>query len=203
MLAFSRGLLYNSLGDFMKKMFNHSLKLFFSLIFSCVASFIIAISFAVILSSVSIWVFYALTQLFNLIILVTVIWQRVYDLGFRDSNMVRTGHMAEDLYKGFKIGAIAQIPWLLFLIASVIFNLRFSIYRIFNSAYYWLVTAIAGTFNGKELATITMGNIGVFKIILFAFVLLIVPAISGGVYILGYKGIDIFSKFVYKKSKGK
>lgn len=163
----------------------------------------IAISFAVILSSASQWVFYTLTQVFNLIVLITVIWQVVYYMGFRDSNMVRTGHMKEDLYKGFKIGAIAQVPWFVFLIASVVLNLRFSIYRIFNSAYYWLVTAIAGTFKGKEIAAITMGNIGVFKIILFALVLLIVPVISGVIYVLGYKGIDIFSKFIYKKNKGK
>lgn len=187
----------------MKKIFNQSLKLFFSLLFSCFASFMIAISFAVILSSASQWVFYTLTQVFNLIVLITVIWQVVYYMGFRDSNMVRTGHMKEDLYKGFKIGAIAQVPWFVFLIASVVLNLRFSIYRIFNSAYYWLVTAIAGTFKGKEIAAITMGNIGVFKIILFALVLLIVPVISGVIYVLGYKGIDIFSKFIYKKNKGK
>ncbi|MBO7520123.1 MAG: hypothetical protein J6T73_05025, partial [Clostridia bacterium] len=122
-------------------------------------------------------------------------------IGFRDSNMVRTGHDTEDLYTGFKVGAIAGAPWFIFLIVSVIINLRFSYFRIINSTYWTFLTAVCGAFDGERAATVGMRDVGVFGIIGSALILLIVPAISGVVYIMGYKGIDLFSKFVYKKRK--
>ena len=170
-----------------------SLKLILKLLFVTFADFMLAISFAVIFSKSPKWVFYTFLQVFGIIVLIAVIWNDAYTLGFRDSNMVKTGHKKEDLLKGFKIGAIAQIPWLVFLIVSVIFNLRFAVYRMFNSAYFWFLTAIAGQEQYMRMGIIRIGA--------FALVRLIVPAISGVVYILGYKGVDLFTKLVYKKRK--
>ena len=184
----------------MKHTLKYSLKLFLYLIFSWFASFMVTISFGVIIRNVN-WAFYTVSQLFSFIILVVLIWQNFYIIGFRDSNMVRTGHQTEDLYKGFKAGAIAQIPWLVLLIVAVIVNMRFSIYRIINSTYWTFLTAICGAFDNKEIANLGMRDISLLSLIGTALLLLIVPAISGGVYILGYKGIDLFSKFVYKKRK--
>lgn len=170
-----------------------SLKLIIKLLFVTFADFMLTVSFAAIFSKSPKWVFYVFLQVFGMMILIAIIWHDAYMLGFKDSNMVRTGHIKEDLLKGFKIGAIAQIPWLIFLIVSVIFNWNFAVYRLFNSAYFWFLTAIAG----QDLYM----RMGVIKIGAFVLLLFIVPIISGGIYILGYKGIDLFSKLVYKKRK--
>lgn len=144
-----------------------------------------------------------LSQLFSFIIMVVLIWQTVYDIGFRDSNMVRTGHMKEDLPKGFKIGAVSQLPWAVFFIVSVMLNIKFSVYRIINSLYWSFLTLICGVFDGKRLAQLTMQDLSVLKLGGIALLFFIIPIISGSVYILGYKGIDIFSLIIYKKRKGK
>ncbi len=187
--------MYNSLGDFMKQIFKYALKLFGNLVFAWFASITLVISFSVIFAKASKWVFYLFLQSFSFILLIVLVWNTLYNIGFKDSNMVRIGRQREDLYRGFKIGALAQMPALAFLIVSIIFNFKFAIYRLLNSSYYWFLTAIAG----KD-EYMRMGSV---KIIGIALLLLIVPAISGTVYILGYKGIDLFSKLVYKKSKEK
>ena len=187
-------------GDFMKLTFKHSFKLFLYLIFSWFASFMVTVSFGVIVSKVN-WAFYLLSQLFSLIILIVLLWQCLYIVGFRDSNMVRTGHQTEDLYKGFKVGAIAQAPFIVFFIVSIIINLKFSYFRIINSAYWTFLTAVCGAFDTEKAANMGMREVGVLGIIGTVLILLIVPALTGGIYIMGYKGIDLFSKFVYKKRK--
>ena len=175
--------------------------MFLYLVFIEFASFMLAISFMVIFAKSSQWVFYTFLQLFSFIILVALIWQAVYIIGFRDSNMVRTGHQTEDLYKGFKIGAIAQIPGFVLFVSAVAFNMRFSLYRLLTGVYWTFLTAIAGTFNADKISNIYMREMGVLKIGGMALLFLIIPALSGVFYILGYKGIDLFTKFVYKKRK--
>ena len=170
-----------------------SVKLMLKLLFVTFADFMLTISFAVLLSKSPKWVFYAFLQVFAITILIVVIWQDAYMLGFRDSNMVKTGHKKEDLFRGVKIGLIAQIPWTIFLVLSLIFNFRFAVYRLLNSAYYWFLTAIAG--NSQYM------RMGAVKIGAFALLLLIVPLLSGGIYVLGYRGIDLFTKIVYKNRK--
>ena len=188
--------MYNNSGDFMKKAF----KLLLCVLFSDFAALMITISFSVIIRNVN-WAFYTLSQLFSFIILVTLVWQTVYEIGFRDSNMVRTGHMQKDLYKGFKMGLVANAPWFIILVMSFVINMRFSIYRVINSVYWTFLTVFCNAFNNRA-ATIHMRDIGVLGIIGTVLLLLIVPAISGAVYLLGFSGIDLFSKIVYKKRKG-
>ena len=177
----------------MGKVLGYSLKLFLFLAFASFASFMVVISFAVIFSKSPSWVFYSFTQLFNLLILISVIWQHIYSIGFKDSNMVKTGHLKKDIYKGFKIGAIAQIPFAVFLAVSVIANFKFSIYRIVNSQYFGFLSAISGKNQNMQM--------GALKIVAFALLLFVVPVMSGIIYILGYNGVDIFSKLVYKNRK--
>ncbi|MBO4693584.1 MAG: hypothetical protein J5659_04240 [Clostridia bacterium] len=186
----------------MSDILKNSFKLFLSVLFATFASFMITISFAAIFAKSSLCLFYVLTQFFNIIVLITLVWQNTYHIGFKDSNMVRTGHKTEDLYTGFKIGIIAQIPWLIFLIVSFIFNIRFGVYRIINSTYWSFLTLISGSIRTEKITVLKMCDLGALKSIEFGALLLIVPIISGFVYILGYKGIDIFSNVVYKRKKG-
>ena len=179
----------------MKQISKYAIKLFGYLLFAWFAAFMLIISFSVIFAKASKWIFYAFSQSFSFVLLVAIVWQMLYGIGFKESNMVRIGRQKEDLYKGFKIGVVAQIPALVFLIVSIALNFRFALYRILNSSYYWFLTAIAGKDEYMRM--------GAVKIIGMSLLLLIVPAISGTAYILGYKGIDLFSKLVYKKDKGK
>ena len=191
-------------GDFMSNILKNSLKLFLWLLFAAFAGIMLLISFGAIFVNSEQWVMAMFTQVFGLLIVITMVWQSLYNLGFRESNMVRTGHMKENIYKGFIIGAVAQIPFLLFLILSVIFNIPFGIYRFINGAYFWFITIIAGSgvaANSANNIVTHMQDLGVIRNILLALPLLIVPAVAGGVYILGYKGIDVKEKLFYKKRK--
>ncbi|MBR4910938.1 MAG: hypothetical protein IKZ47_06430 [Clostridia bacterium] len=149
------------------------------------------------------WIFYVISELFSFIILLIIIWEPLYITGFRDSNMVRTGHRKEDIYKGFKTGTIASAPWALLLIVSFIFNMQFNHYRILNSTYWTFLTIFCNAFDTDRAAALHMRDIGPLGIIGSVVLLLIVPALTGTVYILGYKGIDLFSKLVYKNRKEK
>ena len=179
----------------MKTNLPKALKMFLFLIFADFAALMIAISFFLIFKD-AMWAAHTFTQLFSFIILVTVIWQCTYMLGFKDSNMVRTGHMTEDIRRGFKIGAIAQIPFAVLFILSVVLNFRYGYYVLANSMYRSFLTVFAGS---KNMADIYMRDLGVIRLICIALFLLIVPAVSGGVYIMGYKGIDLPTKIFYKK----
>ena len=179
----------------MKKNISLALKLFLFLLFSEFAALMVTISFSVIFQKVS-PVAYTFSQTFSLVILVVTVWQCTYMPGFKDSNMVRTGHMQEDIWRGFKIGALSQIPFVLFFAAAVIFNFNYSVYIVVNSVYWSFLTMFSGS---DGTAEVCMRDLGAIKLICIALFTVIVPAIAGGVYIMGYKGIDLHTKLFYKK----
>ena len=63
------------------------------------------------LSGVGNAVFLSASQIICIILLISTVASPVYKFGFKDSNMVRLGHMREDFLRGFKIGLVANIPF--------------------------------------------------------------------------------------------
>ena len=66
------------------------------------------------------------------------------------------------------------------------------LYKFLNSSSYSLIEVILGS-------TVKVGELAVWKLILLFVLPLIVPAVSGIAYILGFKNFSIGEKLVYKK----
>ena len=67
-------------------------------------------------------VFLSITQVLNLVLLIAFASSSVYKQGFKDANLVRTGHLKADSLKGYKIGLIANIMFFVLFAAMVVFT---------------------------------------------------------------------------------
>ncbi len=146
-------------------------------------------------------IFLTVTQLLCILILIPFVYSPVYELGFRESNLVRFKHAEQDLLRGLKIGIVADGFFILSYIAVVISalgaapDMPVSLYKLVNSYAYSIIEVIGGNMKVGELSSL--------KLVLLALPLLIVPAVATVGYILGYKGISISEKLIYKKREEK
>ena len=77
-----------------------------------------------------------------------------------------------------RLGALPDFPMVL--------------YKFLNSSVYSFIEFILG-------GTVTVSNLTVWRFILLFLLPLIIPAIAGISYFLGYKNISVGEKLVYKK----
>ena len=142
--------------------------------------------------------FLIISQVFSILILCGFIYPDIWHNGTNDSNLVKFKHKSEDKFKGLKIGAVAVIPSYLILIFLVIARLGtlpdfpMVLYKFLNSSVYSFIEVILG-------GTVTVSNLAVWRFVLLFLLPLIIPAIAGISYILGYKNISVGEKLVYKK----
>ncbi len=152
------------------------------------------------LSGVGNAVYLTASQIICIILLVSTVGSPVYKLGFKDSNMVRRGHMREDLFKGFKIGLVANIPFFVMYAILVAMGLgvmpQFSVsfYKLLNSHLYSFIQIIAG-------ASFSVGELSVIQYVLLLVIQLIMPIASAIIYIMGYKGVNLTEKLIYAKKE--
>lgn len=143
-------------------------------------------------------IFLTLTQIFSFIMVIAFASHSVYTQGNKDSNLVRIGHIKKDILKGFKVGLIGNIPFIaLFVLMCVMAAgaapaFKTVWYSFLNSHYYSLIIWITGS------AT-EVSQLGILQYVLLFLLQLIVPAISGIAYVLGFKDINLWDKIVYKK----
>lgn len=143
--------------------------------------------------------FLVITQVLSFITVLSFASGSVYKQGFKDSNLVRVGHIKKDVLKGLKIGFTANIPFFVLYVITVIMALgtaggfRTVWYAFLNSHFYSIILWICG---GSE----TVAELGVLKFVLLFAVQLIVPLISATAYVLGFKEINLFEKIIYKKA---
>ncbi len=147
-------------------------------------------------------VFLSITQALNMIIIISFASSSVYKQGFKDANLVRTGHQKVDNLKGFKTGFIANIPFfvlfvlLIILAAGIAPKFLMTWYGYLNSHLYSLIFWISGCSN-----TVTVSELSILQFVLLFAIQLIVPVISGVAYILGLKEINFSDKIVYQKGE--
>ena len=144
-------------------------------------------------------VFLSITQVLNLVLLIAFASSSVYKQGCKDANLVRTGHLKADSFKGFKIGLIANIMFFVLFAAMVVFtvttpNFRTVWYAFLNSQFYPIILWISGSAD-------VVSKLSILQIVLLFVLQFIVPVISGIAYILGFKGINFSDKIVYKKGE--
>lgn len=144
--------------------------------------------------------FLVLTQLINLMITVSFVGSYTYKRGFKDSNLVRIGNIRADIFKGFKIGLVANIPFFLIFALTVAAaiglapNFRTAWYALLNSQYYSLILWISGKAD-------VVSKLNAVQVVLLLLLQLVVPIISGTAYVMGFKEIKISDKLVYKKGE--
>ena len=144
--------------------------------------------------------FLTVTQIFCIMILIIFIYPNLWDLGTKDSNLVKFKHKAEDKYKGVKIGLIAVIPVYLVLILLCVMKgglfpgFPVALYRLSHSAFYSLIGLMVG--NALEIAGVAW-----WRMALLFLLPLLIPLFAGVSYYLGYRNFSIGEKLIYKKNR--
>lgn len=138
----------------------------------------------------------------ELVIFVVTVFTPVWDRGYKDSNAVAYHHKEENLFTGVIIGAIATIPAFLGYLVLVaektvgFFSALPAWYRIVNMTFYPFFNWLFGAAATEGSAVLSWS-----AVVWSAIPLLVLPIVCGVAYVLGYKGISIHEKLVYKQKK--
>ena len=194
----------------MKEILKGGGKLFLKTIVINLMCFFVVLSFSVIttmlfkgavgskLSNSGMACFLIVSQVVAFCLTCAFIYSELWHRGTKDSNLVKFKHKREDKLKGFKIGVASTVPNYLFLIFLVVAKLGLfpkfplALYKILNSSVYSFIEVIIGS-------AVAVSELTVLRLALLFILPLIIPAIAGVSYILGYKNISLSDKFIYKK----
>ena len=139
-----------------------------------------------------------ISQIFLLFMSGVFVYNILWNLGFKDNNLVHIGAKNEDKLKGLKIGTIATIPSLVLLTVLTIGKSTFAngvsvaLYGILNAQFYEAIYMISG-------GGVLFSDLAIWQVLLFYALLIYIPLLSHVAYILGYKSILISEKIIYKK----
>lgn len=135
---------------------------------------------------------------------VALIYSPIWTEGDRNRNMVQFGHLEKDICRGVKIGAFLTIPYLIedvFLTlswAKVIPNIYW-LYKLLN-AHIWPVLDWVNPIKESGVVASDMSLAGLIVCWLLALYPMLVSSVA---YILGYKGISVSEKLIYKNKPRK
>ncbi len=184
----------------MKEIIKNGVKLFGKIIVINILSFImvmsiVAIAVGMLKDKANPDTYGVIVQIMTLMLLTGLVYPTLWDMGYKDRNMVLTGHAQADILKGLKIGLVSVIPSLLSIpLFALIKSFPAALYKLINPSYYYFFDILTrGTDKFCELA--------VWKFIVMAIIFLLVPAISFLGYYLGFKDFSISEKITYKKKK--
>lgn len=120
--------------------------------------------------------------------------------GSHDENYVFIGRLEEDVLFGLKVGVIATIPSAILYLMLILG--KFGVFpptvlvwhRLINSPFIPYLDAVEmGAKSATELSVGSLLSAGA--------ILLFVPLVSGLAYYLGYRGISIRERLIYKKNE--
>ena len=139
-----------------------------------------------------------ISQLFCIVFLASFIYPSIWQLGFKDGNLVKFKHKNADMFVGLKIGLFTIIPSIalviiLFLMKNSIQELPLALFKLANASLYGFIELA----DGKAF---DFGDLKVYNYIFFLLLYLIIPIITHCAYILGLKNISIGEKLIYKKN---
>lgn len=139
-----------------------------------------------------------LTQVMMIILLISLIYSKLWEQGDKDSNSVQFGRMAENKLRGLHVGLLASIPAVLSYVVLILSKLKlvtpayWFVYRFTNISVMPVINAIAGEPTVSSIADVSGGSIAAM-----ALLLLLVPLTTYAAYHLGYKHISIMEKIIY------
>ncbi len=138
-------------------------------------------------------------QLIGGLVTIAFIYSSLYKLGDSDANLVNFNHKEPDKIRGLKIGLLAVVPsfiaWLVAVVAKfgVISGTWYSLFRFMSYQTFMLINAVFGQ------KTNSTDGISWLQLFLGLTVLVFPPVIAQISYTLGFKRINLFSKFIYKR----
>ncbi len=140
-------------------------------------------------------------QIFLLFMIGVFVYNNLWNIGYKDNNLVRIGERNEDKFKGIKIGFFSQLPAFILFVALIIGkntyakDFSIAVYSFLNPHLHRALYILSGS-NGGYFGEFTFGDIA----IIFA-LLLFIPILAQIAYILGYKSIIVSEKIIYKNTK--
>ncbi|MBE6778467.1 MAG: hypothetical protein E7541_03685 [Ruminococcaceae bacterium] len=144
-------------------------------------------------------VFNVVVQLLMLLAVGVFPYSKMWKLGAKDANKVRYGRKKEDLLRGFKIGAIANTPFVvsyaLLVLAKfgVILPQFIIVFRYINIPYLSIINWICPVTAATDMSILAL--LGVFLPFFF------IPLVCGLGYILGYRDISLYERIVFRSKR--
>ena len=129
-----------------------------------------------------------------LFILASFPYDRLWKVGSHDENLVACGKRQRDLWRGVKVGLLADVPAILFYLLLVVSKCGgmpqgyLALYRFVNLPYMPYINAVTGT-------TMDPTSLSWLQMLAVALSLLFVPAVCGVAYRLGYQQFS-FGEFM-------
>ncbi|MDD2417826.1 MAG: hypothetical protein PHP68_02170 [Oscillospiraceae bacterium] len=142
-----------------------------------------------------------ISQLFMLVLFVTMAYSKVWERGDKDRNSVQFKRMKEDKLRGVHVGLYAAIPSVIFYIFLILSKLGvvsdgyYFLYRFLNVSLLPIINRMVGV---GVLQTAKVSWLSLFGILI---TLVVLPLTCYIGYFLGYKQISLIEKFVYKNPK--
>lgn len=125
-------------------------------------------------------------------------YSHLWDQGDRDHNSVQFGHMAEDKWRGLKIGLLASIPAFAAFLLLIVFKAaqlvpQYVVYYRWINVCFWSIFNFFIPTSVLELSAVSWAAVPAMLIILA-----VLPLMTHIGYTLGYRQISIRDKIVYK-----
>lgn len=141
-------------------------------------------------------VYHTVAQIIAILLMTGFIYPNLWSLGAKDSNLVYFKHKSEDKLRGLKIGLIASIPPIIIMLVIFIFGrniFNVALFALIFSNFYSLIEVISGS-------ALVLSELAIWQMLLMLLLFVIPITIAFVAYLLGYKGISIGEKIIYKKN---
>ena len=126
-----------------------------------------------------------LTLIINCVIYYSLIFAKVRQEGERDRNRVNTGHMQSTPFKGLYAALIASSPLILLSILLIIAKCGL-IHGEFASWFRFINTPYVTFYAALMPSSVMFSEVSVLSVILSALTPLLMPAVAGFAYAIGY-----------------
>ncbi len=163
----------------------------------------VIVAFSVTAFSFPMWAINLILFIFLIPLYVSLIYSPIWTEGDRNRNMVQFGHIERDKFKGLKIGLLLTIPYLLLNLMLTLSTCGvlpdlFWLYKILNAHLWPLLNILNPIREGMSAATMSVP-----ALIVCWLTSLYPTVISVVAYALGYKGIMVVEKLIYKNKPHK
>ena len=124
----------------------------------------------------------------------SVLWRR----GDADSNLCQFGHIEKDLSKGFRVGLLGYLPYLVLDLALLLSKTGLIpnwlwIYKILNTPYIAILNLFLST---GDIANHSYGDVALAIVLHW-----VVIALAGVAYMIGFHRVSLLEKMVYREKK--
>ena len=144
-------------------------------------------------------------QLFTLVIYTPILYMAAWRYGDQDRNYVQFGHSEMDLWRGTKIGLLAILPYILLLLVMLFSKIGILpdllwLVRLFYSPFIVLFNLLVPAELAPDVPA-TIADASYWGILFASLLQLYVPVVTSIAYRIGYKGISLYHKLIYKENK--